>query len=126
MTYEDALNRIPSQRERIVNLLKDAGEEGVLNTQLNNICLRYGARISELVSMGYVIDIKREGKGLYRYFLKKVPSEIQYHKRAEDEILYIIDADYDGMIETLELKKLLLEKDFHIIRKPNWFKQRMI
>lgn len=126
MTYEDALNRIPSQRERIVNLLKDAGEEGVLNTELNNICLRYGARISELLSMGYLIDIKREGKGLYRYFLKKVPSEIQYHSKAEDEILHIIDVDYDGMIETLELKKLLLDKDFHIIRKPNWFKQRMI
>jgi hypothetical protein len=126
MTYEDALNRIPSQRERILHLLKDADEEGVLNTQLVNICLRYGARVSELVSMGYVIDIKREGKGLYRYILKKVPSEIQYHSKAEDEILHIIDTEYDGIIDALELKELLTDKDFHITRKPNWFKQRMI
>ena len=126
MTYDEALNRIPSQRERILNLLKDADEEGVLNIHLSDICLRYGARISELNSMGYLIDIKREGKGVYRYILKRVPSEIQYHSRAEDEILRIIDVEYGGSIDAMELKALLIDKHYHITRKPNWFKQRMI
>lgn len=126
MIYDDALKRIPSQREKIVNLLKEAGEEGLLNTFLVGVCIRFGARISELNSMGYLIDIKCEGKGVYRYILKKVPSQIQYHDRAEDIIFHIIDSEYDGIIDAHELKELLIDKDFHITRKPNWFKQRMI
>ena len=126
MTFDEAMQRIPSQREKILHLLKDAGEEGILNTELVGVCLRYGARISELNSMGYLIDIKREGKGVYRYILKKVPSKIEYHSRAEDEILHIIDVEYDGNIDAIELKELLLDKNFHITRRPNWFKQRMI
>jgi hypothetical protein len=42
-----------NQRERILSLLEERGELGVLNLELNEIAFRYGARLKELRDEGY-------------------------------------------------------------------------
>lgn len=127
MTYKE---RIPSQREKIIKALKDAGAEGVTNTELVRICLRYGARLQELYKMGYLITheaIKDENgeNGVYKYVLLKEPSTIEYHNNAAEEIFFEIRNFYEDGITSGELKMLLEYKFFYIIRKPNWYKNRL-
>ena len=55
-SYDEAQNRIPSQIEKIVSRLREAGEDGVTSADLSEICLRYGARLSELYMRGYRIE----------------------------------------------------------------------
>lgn len=124
-SLEEAKERIPSQREKIVNKLKEAGEKGVTNKELNNISLKYCARISELHSQGYVIDCKHVKNGLYKYILRKIPSEIRQFSNATDEILQIVEHQFQGLISTSQLRNLLIMKHFHITRKSNWFKQHI-
>lgn len=48
-----------------------------MNTDLNRISYRYGARIKELREDGWIILTKREDVGLYSYTLLKVPTKKQ-------------------------------------------------
>lgn len=106
-------------------MLRDAGEEGVTNKELNEICLRYGARLNELYSMGYKIDKELISNGVYRYVLRKEPSEITIHANAGEIIYYKIKQDFNNSITGEELQQALDEQDFYIIRKPNWYQNNM-
>jgi len=125
MTYFEARQRIPSQAERIINLLKEAGADGVTNHQLSKISLKYDSRISELRMRGYEIETTHEKKGVYRYFLIKTPSIDTIYLNATDEILMIIDTDFGGNVQSKELKSLLELMHFHITRKSGWYKHQM-
>lgn len=120
-SYEEAKERIPTQMEKIINLLKAAGEEGVTNTELSTISLQYSSRISELYMAGYITETIPIKDGLYKYVLKKVvpPFDI---KSATDEILTAIQKDYGNRITSEELKALLDEKYFNIHRRSGWYK----
>lgn len=122
MTYYKDQQRFLSQREKIVMRLKEAGADGLTNRELNEICLRYGARLQELYKMGYIIEKESIKGGLYKYVLLKEPSTIEYHSNAADEIYYEIRQQFDDAISSGELKKILEHKFFYIIRKPNWYK----
>ncbi len=54
------------QRNRILAALKRARSNGMTNIELNEICLRYGARIYELRQQGYGIKTRRETGRIYR------------------------------------------------------------
>lgn len=58
-----------SQTAKIVKLLEKRGMRGALNTELNKICFRYGARIYELRKDGYNISCTPVRRGLYNYAL---------------------------------------------------------
>lgn len=122
-SYKEAIERIPTQTEKIINLLKEAGKDGVTNFALAKICLKYDARISELRRKGYEIETVYEGKTVYKYVLKKVPSNDRFFMNATDEILMIVDQKFDGYITSKQLKKLLDYKHFHIIRKSGWYQK---
>lgn len=125
MTYFEAQKRIPSQAERIINLLKEAGADGVSNIELSKISLKYDSRISELRMRGYEIETTHKKKGVYKYFLIKTPSIDTFYLNATDEILMIIDTDFGGNIQTNELRSLLILMHFHITRKSGWYKHQM-
>jgi hypothetical protein len=125
MTYFEARQRIPSQAERIINLLKEAGADGVTNIQLSKISLKYDSRISELRMRGYDIETTHKKKGVYKYVLKKTPSIDSMYLNATDEILMIVDTDFGGNIQTNELRSLLVLMHFHITRKSGWYKHQM-
>lgn len=121
--YEDALNRIPTQRQKILNLLRDAGETGVTNKELSDVSLQYSARIHELRKAGCIIDHdKTDISGIYRYYLRKLPAQEKYFDSAENEFLHQIETKY-GL--SLEVKELLTELNFHVKRRANWYKENM-
>lgn len=124
MNYFDARQRIPSQTERMIKLLRESGEEGVANHELSKISLKYDSRISELRMRGYEIETTHEKKGVYKYILKKTPSTDSMFLNATDEILMIIDTDFGGNIQSKELKSLLELMHFHITRKSGWYKHQ--
>lgn len=123
--YKEAQDRIPSQTEKIIRMLKEAGSEGVTNAELANVGLRYGARMAELYKKGYVVQKQQLKKGLCKYVLIRVSGENKFITNATEEILEDIELFFNGSISAIELKSLLNLKDFHITRKPNWFKNRM-
>ena len=125
MTYFEARKRIPSQTERMIKLLREAGADGVTNHQLAQISLKYDSRISELRMRGYEIETTHEKKGVYKYILKKAPSIDTIYLNATDETLMIIDTEFGGTIQRKELESLLELMHFHITRKSGWYKHQM-
>lgn len=125
-SYEEARKRIPTQLEKIVNFLKDVGEDGATNKELSQICLQYDARVSDLRRKGFEIDVQSFGKGLYKYFLIKTPSQEQFFQNANDITFETIEKHYGGLISTFDLKMLLDRNGFHIIRKHGWYKNKQL
>lgn len=121
--YIESLGRTPTQRQKIINALKEAGENGLTNNQLNSICYRYGARISELYEKGYEIEITALGKGLYKYVLRKEPSQENLYINAEEIFLAEICEIGGKSVEKL-IQALLSEKGFKICRKHGWYKNK--
>lgn len=71
-----------SQREKILLVLRNAGKEGVSNFDLSRICLRYSARVWELVhKYGFVIEGRHAGEQEYVYTLKSEPLPLFQQKR---------------------------------------------
>lgn len=122
--YDDALARIPTQREKILAALQTAGAEGVTNKELSRISLQYSARIHELLRKGYIIDIEKteDGSGLLKYILRKDTGKERYFETAEEELLNRIDYEF-GSVNSLELKMLLSECQSHIVRRANYYKE---
>ena len=73
---------------------------------------------------GYIIE-NTQVKGVYKYVLKGIKSNVKSYLHATDEILMIVENDYKDRISSAELKNLLEEKDFTITRKANWYKNNL-
>ena len=65
------MGRLESQCRRILELLRERGNEGVTNYELAGIALKYTSRISDLRDAGYRILATCEDsiRGVYRYHL---------------------------------------------------------
>jgi hypothetical protein len=116
-SYAEAKYRIPSQKEKMINLLREAGENGVTNKEFQNICIRWTARISELYKDGYEIDMQQVNGGIYKYVLKKEPGMKKSYDRAVDELIGEIDEKYNGSITGEDLEQLLKSKKFNVVRQ---------
>jgi hypothetical protein len=57
------------QRDKILAWLRMRGAQGVLNTELNGLCMRFGARIYELRKEGHVIETHKLSEGQFRFIL---------------------------------------------------------
>jgi hypothetical protein len=124
-SFEEAMNRIPSQTEKIINLLRNAGADGVTNIELAEVSLKYDARISELRRKGFIIETIYISSGVYKYVLIKMPSNDHYFKNATDETLLMIQDQYEGgWIHFTDLAALLESMHFHITRKSGWYKHQ--
>jgi hypothetical protein len=119
------MKRIPSQLERIVKALREAGLEGVTNIELVKLSLKYDARISDLRRKGFVIDVEPLGKGIYKYILVKMPSDIKFFRNATEETLEAIDQYHGGYISRDDFELLLDLKGFQISRKHGWYRDYM-
>ena len=58
-----------NQRDKILTWLRMRGERGVLNTELTELCMRFGARIHELRKAGYAIKTIKLDESRYRFVL---------------------------------------------------------
>lgn len=57
------------QQLKILKLLHQRGAQGVTNIELNNLCLRYGARLFDLRKHWDIVT-KQESEGVFRFTLK--------------------------------------------------------
>ena len=123
-SFDEAMKRIPSQTEKIINLLKEAGADGVTNIQLAEITFKYDARISELRMKGYIIETVYIGKSVYKYVLKKIPSNPDNFRSATDQVLLDL---YDQFGERVSkyLANYFEHNHFHVTRKSGWYKRKI-
>lgn len=114
--------RTSSQRDKIIALLKQAGDKGVLNTQLSKVALRYNARIQELYVRGYKIDSVDLECGVTKYILRFEPTE-QFNKpeKAEDLLINDIKNKYSDVITSEQLQEYLDTHGFTVRRKVGSF-----
>jgi hypothetical protein len=119
------MNRLLTQKQKIILALKDAGADGMTNAELSRISLRYGGHLGHLYRAGYKIKKYNLDGGLYKYVLISEPSNIVYFKNANDEIYEEIIEQFDDAISSLELQNLLHQKHFHIVRKQGWYEQNI-
>jgi hypothetical protein len=75
----EATDRSASQRQQILELLRERGSGGVTNAELNEVCFRYGARIFELRKAGHKIKTVGGPKGLFRFVLSPEASGTEWH-----------------------------------------------
>ena len=83
MTRE-ATSKSPAQRERILFWLRMRGEQGVLNTELTELCMRFGARIYELRQAGYDIRTERLDESRFRFVLVGDTDALALGRSGED------------------------------------------
>lgn len=119
------MQRIPSQIEKILKMLKDAGEDGVTNIELATVSFKYDARISELRMKGYEIETQYVGKSIYKYILKKIPSNYYDFSSATDEIIMDLYDEFGDVVSTYFADQLE-KKHFHVTRKSGWYKTKKI
>ena len=118
--YQEAKERMPSQKEKVFNLLKEAGDKGVTNIRLNEIGLRFGQSIYLIKLDGYDIGIENLGDGIVNYTLKNTtPKQRKKYEKGIDVLMREIKENHEGNITTDELKALLDRHGFNIVRKPN-------
>lgn len=60
-----------TQKERILDKLERAGDKGVSNIDLNQICFRYSARLKDLRDEGYQISTIRVKDSIFTFILHK-------------------------------------------------------
>ncbi|PAD70565.1 hypothetical protein CHH83_01820 [Bacillus sp. 7586-K] len=117
-TLKEASERIPTQREKILNLLRNAADKGITNQQFQNVCIRWDARVRELYQQGYVIENESLGNGVYKYILVSEPETIaDKPKKAIELLISKINNTYNGKIDTESLSSLLEAEGLQVVRK---------
>ena len=124
-SFNEAMKRIRSQTEKIIILLKEAGADGVTNIELAAITFKYDARISELRMKGYIIETVYVGKSVYKYVLKKIPSNYDNFTSATDKVLLNLHDQFGAHVSKY-LEGYLENNHFHVTRKSGWYKQQKI
>lgn len=119
---QETIERTESQREKIVAALKQAGELGVTNVELNKIALRYNARIQELYVRGYKMHTEDLDGGVTKYILMSEPTApYKKPRKAVDILIEDVNDKYDGNISARELKDYLDTQGFTVKRRIGAF-----
>lgn len=114
--------RLITQRQKILNALKEAGSEGITNAELSRISLRYGGHLGDMYRKGYKIQKHNLDGGLYKYVLISEPADYKHFKNAQHEIIEAMAEKHNETVAE-DLKEMLDKKYFHIIRKSGWYQQ---
>ena len=123
VVFEEAQERKPSKKTEVLDALMFAGAQGILNTTLSNISLRYGTLTNALQLDGYDITLENLGNGVIRYTLN---SEEKAEKTVVKKGLYIIKREikmHRGLVSFDELVEILDKHNLHIKHKPNGIKK---
>jgi hypothetical protein len=124
MWNEETKIRTKSQKTRIIEMLKQAGEKGVFNSDLSQIALHYGKRISELYSKGYVIIHEDLGGGLVKYILVSEPEVFLEPKKAFEVLVGKINQI--GSIDSIQLTDILVDLDIIVRFKNGQYKKKNV
>ncbi|MGM7720645.1 hypothetical protein [Metabacillus sp. Hm71] len=122
-SYIEAKKRMPTQREQILNKLRDAGDKGVTNTELLEIAIRYTARLHELYQQGYIIETVSINDGVYNYILKGEPEGETSVSAAVDILAERLNHEYSLGLDPGQLKELLVDSGLRVCRKSGSYKR---
>ena len=123
MDYETR-KRLATQREKIIQLLIDAGEDGVTNTEMATVSLRYGGHINEMYRQGYKIKKLGLGGGVFRYWLLSIPSQIKIPENAHDIFMDEVERRLGADISA-EISEIHEDLYFHTVRRNGWYLREM-
>lgn len=123
MDYETR-KRLATQRQKIIQMLRDAGDEGVTNTEMAVVSLRYGGHINEMGRQGYKYKKMNLGGGVFRYWLLSVPSQINIPENAHDIFMDQVEKRC-GEEMSAEVSEIFEELYFHAVRKNGWYLREM-
>lgn len=116
--------RTPSQRQRILTLLRESGESGTTNAELIKIAFKYGSRIQELYELGYEISTETYENGITTYKLISEPEfENKSNQAAIDILLQQVNSLYQGNVNANDLINLLDKLNFTVKRRINSHKK---
>lgn len=107
--------RVKSQKETIIEMLQESGDNGVPNTKLRRVALRFTDVIYQLKKDGYIIEVVSDGDGVYRYVLKG-KTEPAKEESALDILIQAIE-DEDGIVTVGKLLQIMEEKNLIFKRK---------
>ena len=113
--------RLITQRQKIINALKDAGSDGCTNAELSKISLRYGGHLGNLYRQGYKIIKYNLDGGLYKYVLLSEPSNIHFFRSAQEELVDAMNERIGDVEITEQVQSLLEELHFQVVRKNGWY-----
>ena len=124
VVFKEAQERKPSKKTEVLDVLMFAGAQGVLNTTLSNISLRYGTLTNALQLDGYDITLENLGNGVIRYTLNsEEKAEKTVVEKGLDIVKREIKSNYDCVIFFDELVEILDKHNLHIKHKPNGIKK---
>ena len=112
--------RLATQREKIIQMLIDAGDDGVTNIEMSFVSLRYGGHINELYRQGYKIKKMNLGGGVFRYWLISRPSQIRIPENAHDIFMNEVERRC-GEEMSAEVSEIFDDLYFHTVRKNGWY-----
>ncbi len=67
----------PTQREKILNLLRQRGRAGAINSDLVGIAYRYSSRLREIRQMGFEVSNHCVREGVFKYVLVREPEVVK-------------------------------------------------
>ena len=124
VVFKEAQERKPSKKTEALDALMFAGAQGILNTTLSNISLRYGTLTNALQLDGYDITLENLGNGVIRYTLNsEEKAEKTVVEKGLDIVKREIKSNYDCVIFFDELVEILDKHNLHIKHKPNGIKK---
>lgn len=112
---KESKSRLNSQKETILKMLQEAGDNGVPNTKLRRVALRFTSVIHQLKKVGYIIEVVSDGDGVYRYVLKG-KTEPAKEESALDILIQAIE-DEGGIVTVGKLLRIMDEKNLIFKRK---------
>lgn len=116
--------RLATQREKIIQMLIDAGDEGVTNVEMAVVSLRYGGHINEMYRQGYKMKKMNLGSGVFRYWLISRPSQIKIPENAHDLFMDEVEKRLGADISA-EISEIHDDLYFHTVRKNGWYLREM-
>lgn len=111
---KETKQRISSQKDTILKMLKAAGSKGVKNSELLKVALRFSGVLFLLRKDGHIIEIVDNGGGLYSYVL--VGYQEPEEKVSAYEKLFDLVADHDKVTAT-QLMSIMQQNNICFKRK---------
>jgi hypothetical protein len=116
-----------SKTEKVLDFLRERGEEGATNFELSTISLNYTSCISNLYKQGHIIECRQTGNSdTYKYILRKLNGAVIYYPTAYQDFVHKMYTVFDGKIEgEEELIALMDLVGINMFRKHGYYKEQM-
>ena len=117
--YLESKSRVPSQKSRILDALRLAGKDGLTNTDLKDLAIRFSAVTNQLQLDGYDIELINEGNGVVRYVLHH-PNPVRDKVKVKTGLEKTKDFFSKSEEPSFErFVQFLSDNGLHIKHKPN-------